>query len=438
MLGLNNLNRRFDWLVILPSFVIVCSSIPWIVVRVRMIFLVPFIVLYALLVCLRQKKSGFESPMEKRAGFFSLLGALGFFLSYLVISSQARDEFNYGWFANLVFSLFYLWTFIRLAAENKVNEIKVLALVTLSVILISAFMGTRFLSEEANRDMIRLVTGSQISIEEENSVLAAGAGWFATVYSIGLLSVPITYAIFRVRWRIKVVFSTISLFSLLYAYRAGFSILISVIGAGMMLCLLSAVIKRIQLFHLFAIAALCTLVYLTINPSVFSFLAGPVSSLAEMTDNPNYAMRLTSIAEALGGNLDQYAVSRTGLLWVSWREFLKSPLVGGASGWEAIGQHSFIFDYLAMGGIFFFLPFLFFFYSYTKYLKIVVYPLSPSSRYLIEVYFYMYIMCVILNPLTSTLLWNGFFLTLPGVSLFFTDSKLNKENITRRNWVRRF
>ena len=437
MLVCNDKNRRFDRLVILPAIFIICNTVPWIIARVRMFLLLPLIALYFILVCARQQKTVFVSARERNAGFFALLGLAVFFLSYFLASSWVYGGVNYGWLSVAIFAFFTFWVFIRLVAENKVREIKVLALVALGAIFVAAVMGAFFLGDEMNQDVLRNATGGLASDEEVMAAREAGVGGFHNTYAVGLLAIPILYAGFRVKGKLKFLFWTVSFFSVVYAYRAGFSILMTTIWFGMMLCLWAIVIKKFGYFRCVAVAGLVLLLFLTLYPTIFSFASKPFAALAEMTENPNYSMRLTSIAEALDGNLDEYAVKRTRLLWVSWYKFLENPVFGiNPDSARLIGGHSFIFDYLAIGGLFFFLPFPFFFYYYTKYLKVVIYPLSPNSRYLIETYFYMYIMCTLLNPLSATLVWTGFFLVLPGLSLFFSDSMLNQKNRRRGNTVR--
>ena len=432
MLVFNDKNRRFDRLVILPAIVVFCNTVPWLNTRLRAYSLLPLMAVYVLLTLFRKKETRLESVKERRAGFSMFLGASVFFLSYLLI--RGRTGFYMNWFGVAVISLFLLWVFIRLAAENKAREIKVLALVTLGAIVVASVMNVLFLSDEMNQNVLRDMTGADKNLSQEDAIAAheSGAGGYHTTYVIGLLSIPMLYAGFRVNWKLRIIFWMVSCLSLLYAYRAGFSILMIVIGFGIMICMVAIVIKKFNLFRLAAVSGVVMLLVLTLNPTLFSFAAKPFAALAEMTTNPSYIMRLTSIAEALSGSGDEYATYRPGLLWQSWRMFLENPIWGVGYDISKIGGHSFILDYLAMGGLSLFWPFPLFLYLYTRYLKIVIYPLSPSSRLLIELYFYMYIMCTLLNPLNSVLGWNGFFLTLPGISLLFADSRLNQ-----RRWGRR-
>jgi hypothetical protein len=375
---------------------------------------------------------------EKKSASAMLISFGIFLLAILIAESICYGFFAYGWFVCSSFGLFSMWVFVRLAMRNKIKEIKILTLVTLGALCIGAYSGAAFLEEESARNIIRdLTAGGGQNIWLERDALRSGVGGFGFVYSIGLLAPALLYAgICAKNWIFRI-FCWVScyIFSI-YSYRAGFSILIASAVYGYVCYLTSFVIPNFKRYRTVMRAIIIFILAATLFPKIVSFGVSPLSTLAYSLENDNYTSRLLSIAEGISGGSDEYALYRTGLMWKSWRVFLQHPFIGAAntSLRYEIGGHSFFFDHLAMSGLLGFLPYPIFIYFYSRYLKLVLYPVSRRAQILISTYVYMFFLCTFLNPLNSLIVWSSLFLLLPGISLFFSDVKINgKVNEIQKN-----
>jgi hypothetical protein len=417
--------KQWDRLIILPAIVLFIQNMPWFAARLRMRVLVPLMVIYIVYMVMNNKRNIGTDHKEHAASVRMLASSCLFFLTYMLVEIFYYHEFSSGWLICSTFGLFYMWVFTRLALENKVMEIKILTLVTLTALFIGGYTSQSYLATEENQNIVRSITGGTASDMDVNAAVYAGVGGYGFVYSVGMLAPALFYAGLRSKSLIRWFFWMCGCFLMLNAYRAGFSILMATIVLGLTCYTLSFGIRTTVGYRLTAMFLVMFVLLVTLNPQVATFMVSPLLSIANSLGNDNYIFRLTSVADSITGSGDDYAVYRTGMMWKSWGAFLQSPIYGVSEASQLIGGHSFFFDYLAMGGLVAFLPYPFFIYFYIKYLRLVVYPLSRSARVLIETYLFMFIFCTFMNPLNSATVWASFFLILPGISLFFFDSRLN-------------
>jgi hypothetical protein len=317
-----------------------------------------------------------------------------------------------------------------LVAENKIREIKTLVLVLLGSLFVASLMGGMYLGVEMNQNIMREMVGGAASNVDSMDASLSGVGGYGTVYSVGLLSPCILYAATQVKQRIlKLFFVVASFVFFVYAFRAGFSILMIAMFMGFLFYAGVFLIPNYGLNITFMLISVILLLFFTMYPQIARAFTSPLVMLAEALENPNYTARLESIIDNIsgsGGVGSSYAMDRTGLMWLSWRAFLQSPYVGVLDSPAAIGGHSFVFDYLAKGGVLYFIFLPISIFCHIFYLKTTVYNLCKKSRLLIGTYFMTVLIVCLLNPLESAIIYYSFFLILPGITLFYKDSVLNK------------
>lgn len=420
--------KALDRVIILPAFVFIVQSLPWLMARFRLRATVPFMLLY-FVISIKRRDYSRTSGLERRVAIRMLISFVVYAAAYIYIDWRFYDKFQNQVFVPLILGLFNMWVFTTLVCANKVREIKVLTLVLFWTLLLGAYHGMSYLADESNQNIVRAMTGGAGGLEETASAISAGVGGYGFVYSIGLLIPAGAYAAFRAKGTvIRCLFLVGSLVFTITTYLAGFSILMFACLAGSLLYLLSSAFRKYSLFRWIPWGVVILLLILTLSPQIIAFMVEPIDKLAEITVNANYSRRLTAIADAVAGR-DSYSTHRTGLMWQSWNAFLEYPFFGIPQGSRnLLGGHSYIFDYLAKGGIFYFTVLPLFLYQYKKYLNVVIYSLSVTSKFLIEIYFVMVVIVCILNPLSSAIVYANLFFMLPGLSLFFRDSLLNNPN----------
>lgn len=162
-------------------------------------------------------------------------------------------------------------------------------------------------------------------------------------------------------------------------YRAAFSTatMVTIVASGFVL-FLNLIKVRGTKVHRFLIPFTVIFVLLVAFPSVLSPFAGLFNSLEELFPvESDYAIRLGSIADALQGYKDTYAMQRAERYWGSLRTFCENPIFGirfyqilfDEKFYAFVGGHSYFFDSFATSGLI--LPTLLIIgiYNFHKYLK---------------------------------------------------------------------
>lgn len=321
--------RAFDRAIILPALVFIVQSIPWFAARFRMRVLAPFMLVYILISLVRWHPRG-SSRARISAALWALLTFVLYSASYVFLWWQYHGEFANHIFVTRVFAFFGLWVFTTLMAEHKVKEIKVLTLITLGSLFLASLMGATYLEDEINRDIIRTMTADGASLRDAADAALSGVGSYGSVYAIGLLAPSMFYATMQVKGLLLKWFCGISVVAFfVYAYRAGFSILMFASIAG---CLFygGTVVFRSYKLHKWVMWLFVSLVlYATLSPSIANITVYALKQLATLTTNPNYVYRLEATIDAITGGSDTYALDRAGLMWVSFQTFLRHPIIGG-------------------------------------------------------------------------------------------------------------
>lgn len=420
--------KQLDKLIILPAIVFIVQSVPWITARIRLRMVAPLMLMYVVLSLVHLDRR-FTQQREIRAARWSLIGFVLYSAVYILLQWRYYGSFFNQVFVAHVFGLFSLWVFIALATENKVKEIKVLVMVVLGALLVAALMGGLYLGDEINKDIIRAMTAGEGANADVAEAHLSGVGGYGTVYSLGLLVPALFYSATQIKnLYLKLFVCVTGLASFVYVLRAGFSIIVAVIFISLLFYIGAFLFKNQKIHLLMQWIIIALLLFTTLNPQVLKIFASPLTTIVGIIDNPNYTARLTSILDVTSGiSGDDYALNRTGLMWVSWRAFLSSPIYGVQYGVGAIGGHSFIFDYLAQGGLLYFMVLPLCVYLYFQYMKIAVFRLSRRVRGLIVSYSMSVLLVCLLNPLNSSVVYNTLFFLLPGLTLFYKNSLLGKQ-----------
>ena len=144
-------------------------------------------------------------------------------------------------------------------------------------------------------------------------------------------------------------------------YRGAYSTATAVTVAGSIFVIFLNLIRiHDRKIHRLLIAFSVIFVICVAYPSVLSPLSGLFGTAAEaFPPESDYAIRLQSIAEALQGYEDTYAVQRADLYWGSLKTFCSHPIFGFRfyqllfdENYQAfIGGHSYFFDAFAATGL---------------------------------------------------------------------------------------
>lgn len=422
MLFSEDRRRKIDPTIFLPALVLAVQSIPWFAVRFRMRVLAPVMLAY-MVISLARYRARVKS--EHALAVRMMIGFVLYAVSFLILQALANPDLFYTTFVVHVFAFFFLWVFVFLASDNRIREIKILALIEIVSLGVTASMGATFLSEETNREILRGAAAGMANMEDLRDAAMSGAGGYSSVYAVGLVVPALVYVGLNTRKWVRWLFFAVAGFATVYCQRAGFSIILVVIGFGFVLVAVAKIVRDRFLFHLVALLNLTLLLTMSLYPDVGKFLLAPLGLLAKVTDNPFYKMRIDSIIDSIsGGGGNEYALERIGTMWASFQSFCQAPLFGSTFSNKDlfVGGHSLIGDYLAQGGLFFFSFFVGFFVLYCKYMKFVVFPVSRSAFFLLGLFSYMFLMCTLLNPLNSSTVWGFFFLVIPGLTFYFRDA----------------
>jgi hypothetical protein len=253
-----------------------------------------------------------------------------------------------------------------------------------------------------------------------------GIGSFGFVYGAGLLVVPLLYGVTFISLQLKIMCSVLMVLITLAVYKAGYSILIIVMAIAGVIYVAAKVGLKQRVLSWIGVILIGLLICATVKPQIFSFLAKPLLHLEHNTSNPEYQMRINSIADSLSGAEGTYAEYRASVYWASWRVFLKYPLFGGGSGEyrrpapDMVSGHSTVFDTLGFYGLFGLTLYLLFFVYHYRYLRVmsavvIGYKWWPSYYiYMISATAVMFI-----NPFSGVPLLMSLCLYLPALPLLF-------------------
>ena len=426
----NTICRRFDWsyLVLAPG-VFLTYFVP-IRFRFGAWIVAPFILMWLLWVALKSERT----DISLRRAFLRFFVPLAVFVvcRVFLFGLNAWDGqplqtqiCTYGLF------LIYTYIFYYSVAHRKYKELFILNL----LIMISLSYGTfSYMNYEMGsyRNQVKGKYGE--SYEQTINRLERafdGATNYGDAYAMVYIVVAIVanFMFFSRKWK---VFSLVGLIVFVVGvYRASYSTGTVVMLYGSMLALVINLLK-LNIKVKGRVLFVCATVFVVINafPTIVSFLGPVFGSLGDAFESISheYSLRLHSMAEAVAGYKDTYAVQRADLYWRSMNRWFEYPLFGFRPLQIAglcdpnltIGGHSYLFDSLACGGIFMGVFMVAAILNFFKFIKLVYAKAGIDMRFQTGWYcvFWMMAICGSINQVGQyNMLICAFFL-VPSIPFF--------------------
>ncbi len=427
-------NKRFDlsYLLLFPYLAV--AFIPWLKYRVQFRFVLPVILLWAIVALLTRRQ--IQLP---RKGLINVVG-VGLFLAMyqgmalLFLPFGHSDGMSYIDTVDLVLSLFSLVVFHLSVCNGRLRELRVLIVFCFLCISIAGGMtitgqsyvegGSRTLTAAAS------VTANMFDIADARE---AGIGGYGYVYGMGLLIFPILFCSKFVSAPMKVCFTCFAAVFLVTVYHAGYTILVvGVLFAGVMF-LSTKFGEKLRTLKIFGIVAILVFTIILANPPIINFLVTGFQSVSNRLSKEEYSQRAESVADAISGDEETYAIQRSKLYWMSWDVFLKHPFFGvgkwdyqimsSRRGDDNIGGHSFIFDLLGSSGLAGGIIFILFFICYVRYLRVMS-SLVLGFKWWPAYYIFIFSAGFVayINTLGGYLIFGDLLLIIPALPLFFKES----------------
>src|SRR5699024_8139284 len=322
------------------------------------------------------------------------------------------------------FTLYVYHFYVSLGWYKVIRKVGITLLISLGVTSITTLIGLSSIPNAA-----RILTSSSNQDFADNVLYAKNIGGFDFIYGLIVL-VPsiIGYLILHSNVKSKFTKALFSLFTILIVFvvlNASFTIAIFVLLFSIMIGFLSKLRSR-------------NIIIITIVGSIFILLIpndtlGLYSKeLSQNIDNTYVSERFNDIGNHLLGtiNSSRYLSSRLILYELSYDTFKSNPLGIGSYYYVngvGIGYHSQLLDDLARYGIFALLFYIFFFYTYYRYIDCQWKKLNFNVNFLGSVS--VFLLISIINPIFSsqTISIIIFFLlpALPNILGF----KMNKRGI---------
>lgn len=423
-----NMKRSFDYSYLLLCPFLALAIIPWLKYRFQYRLIIPFFLVW-LIMSIRNATT-VNSAKDKKTWFNPIawmLAVVGLIFVYPLVGHG--DWLSYSSAMSRVMSLFPLVIFIFAVRTKCYNELKFITFFSFVCMLVSAAMNINVLNAhpEAARNLTGILGASANYVAASEDV-QGGIGGYAYIYGLGLVVVPVLCCIPHVSAKWKILFAVVAIVLLNCAIKAAFTTLMFGIFFSALLALMAVFKLSQRKFTLIATSSIILFLLVLTTPSIISFMATPISQVAEMVDRKEYSWRLHSIADSLSAGSDtdrSYASVRSRLYWTSFNTFLENPLFGIGNhvdgDYHIIGGHSTFFDTLASYGLFGLFFYIAFFISFHGYLRTAWTPLVKEWKVAHACFFYAFILISFINPIWFPEVMILYFLIIPGLAVFFTD-----------------
>lgn len=441
----NFLYKAFDktYLILAPA-VLLTYFVP-IRMRVGPVMIVPFVVMWLIVVFIRGEQCerifsrhflAFFVPLVLFFLFRSFLSGLH---EYDKVPLLRHIQYN-----GLV--CVYLYIFHYTVSRFKIKELRFLN----AIILLSLAYGcfASYSMEIGTYRNMGVVAGTAretfMNTMERLEAASSGVSNYGDVYAmvfiiVGLMSIT-RYC--KMQW--KFFYVAISLLFFYGIYKAAFSTGLAVaLATGMFVLLMRLCKLKGKSFKILLVLFAIGFVLAVAFPVVLSPFSWILKALAHVFEpiSYEYSLRLMSVAEATSGFKDTYAMYRAELYWNSLDIFIHRPLYGYRlnqilfdfdKDMHFLG-HSYFFDSLAMGGMV--LGGLLFtgIYKFTQYLKYAYERVGMSSD-LLDGWFgatsaIFIIACI--NQIDTFNILIGYLFVVPSIPFFN-----NRHNmLPMRNWM---
>lgn len=431
------------WLLVLP---ILHQTVPWVHLRVRTI--IPFILtmLWALAI---NRQSRFRI---QNCAFFDHTFVVAFISSffcyflqclYFLIGHGAITP--YYLMAMLLSNIAFLYVLYVSLRTGRFKELKFLTLVTLIGLIWAGISSARGLAAgiEGSRAVMsaRLVYDSGADITDAIEALNIGLGNYGDMYVYAAMSGALLFAMIKIKDMRMKILSAVALFGACLSIRgSGLGTPVFVLAYSLIMCIGVLMLRRRRTVVVFAVVGVLSLTIFIATPTAFSFMAPPFRAIAESMDKDanragSIKTRILSVAEALEGNQDTYAVSRFRLHRDSFDVFCDNFLIGcgsynaGHPKIAKIGGHSYFLDKIAREGLPGLAVYIMLLFSIYKSYKVCS-QVGIGREWLPMpmIYLWSFFFASIANPVP--VLAGYCFILFPGLALFFRGS-IYDESIQR-------
>lgn len=398
--------------------------------RVGNMMLIPFIVLWLFVVFLQRRKAdatlglAFFKFIVPMAIFYLMRGFLFGYKEWDMLPLSRHYLY-----AGIV--MFYMYLFHYCVSRRCYRELFVLNMI---IVFSLAYGSISYLSYDMGsfRNQVK-VNGIETLEQTYDRLERASAGLTNYGDAYAMLFVALALLAYLksvpVKWKAFYV-GIIGLFCL-GIYQASYSTATALLLMSAC-CVWLFRLCRVSVRRLGWLLAIISILFVVTvaHPKFLSPFAGLVNGFGFMMEaiSPDYALRLHSVAEAMAGYKDTYAVMRGELYWNSLDIFVHNPIFGFR--WDQILfnarmnlrtlGHSYLFDSFGAGGLSLGLFLLIGMVNYYRYLKLVYRRAGFSPEFLrgwLHAFWALFIVSCI-NQINLFELQIGFFFLVPSIPFY--------------------
>ena len=435
---------RFDgsyWLLVLPVLFV---TVPWVQYRVRGI--IPFAIVMLWLLPKLQRVFHLFYSREGRAFCLSFFWfSMLMFLQemYAIFGSQVHMKFYQ--FATVAMHMVFFFVAFYTIGSRKYSELRFLTVVTLIGFILGGMSSIRGLGVgglESARVMTGLKTTDRMlsadQIDNAIQVMEIGLGGYSYMYHCAwLIGVLMIAFVLTKDVRLRILYLVTGISAAISVKVGGLGTPVGIIVVQTMIFLLWLCIRNKHVVAVCGFSLVGLFFIYAITPEVFSFLVGPLESIAESLNDGSLRERVISMADAFKG-LDSYSYSRAQLQLISFDTFCKHPFFGVfspmAQGSQLdLGGHSYILDIAGGYGLFGIFILLMFIWSLLRYFRVLG-ELYFGRKWSIMPVFVMifFVFSGIMNPVTF---FPNFIYLLPGIAWLSLTYQEKSELYWRYNQV---
>ena len=424
-------HRCFDWSYLLLAPGVFLTFFVPIRFRFGPVVIIPFIGLWLLWVLLKNERG--DSKVRSAFVKFMIPMTAFFLLRDFLVGWEEWDGNSL--LRHLSYSaivLFYDYLLYYTASHRKYKELLLLN----SLIFLSLAYGT-FSYMDFEMGSFRNQAGGEETIEQTYNRLErafAGATNFGDAYAMVYAVIALTALFFIASRKWKLLSAGVIVICLIGVYRASYSTGTAIVLFGAFWAALFGLFKvkmKKRGWWMFVLAVLFVL--LVSFPNCLSSFAPAVRHLGDSLEpvSNDYALRLHSVADAMTGYKDTYAVQRAELYWMSLNSWFEYPLLGFR--WRQLllndgkhvpmGGHSYFFDSLAVGGLVLGLLLIAAVRNYFKYLRLLYARAGLPESCLGGWYcvFWMFAVCTTINQQGYFTVLIGVFFVVPSIPFLDYD-----------------
>lgn len=383
---MNRFFARFDKTYFLLVPIVLYVTLPWLAYRLRPI--IPFL-LFCLWFALQRNTNRMFFQKRRFTQLCTITMVFFVFHSCLknIFALFGHGEFfTYSEFSTFLSAIIH-FAIVHLSFKNmKFKEIEFLTIVALIGIALAGIAAIRGGMIEGFEGARLLTTAGALleaagKLDDNMLAYQIGSANYGTTYSFAMFTVPLLWAIFKIKKLNIRLLLIAALFSCVWTVKnGGLSTPVFVLLWGATMILSTMIGLKSRVIKIIGTTVIVLLVTFAYKPNIFSPLASAASALGSVfPEGMSIQRRFQSVADAFVGDKDSYAFNRYQLQRRSFDAFIDHPLFGvgiyAAPHPKAydVGGHSLLLDRLGQAGIiggFFYFGFLVFLSLYYKQMTV--------------------------------------------------------------------